>query len=155
MRVNNILTTFAKSKCGQKIYKNILDPSKEKFWNENFPLLETSVASIFYIISTEKQKNIDKESRKAMQWQNVLSWIFSIGLSAKLNKSVVKFGENIIKGLKPELIPDAHKVLSGIRVGLPLLSVTLINRGFLPTVFTPISSYLRDRLKNKKLDVKA
>lgn len=146
----NPFTSIAKSKWGQKIYKNILDPSKDKFWNNTMPLIETSVASLCYIGATAVQKNIDDKSKKAMQWQNVLSWVFSLAISAKLNKSVTKFGEKIIKGLKPELMTDAHKVINGIQVGLPIAVVTLINRFALPTVFVPISSVIRD-----KLDIKA
>lgn len=146
----NFFTSIAKSKWGQKIYKNVLDPSKDRFWNNTMPLIETSVASAFYIGATAIQKDIDEKSKKAMQWQNVLSWVFSIAISAKLNKSVTKFGNDIIKGLKPELMSDAHKIVNGIQVGLPIAVVTLINRFALPTVFVPISSVIRD-----KLDIKA
>ncbi len=146
----NPFTSIAKSKFGQRIYKNMLDPSKDKFWNNTMPSIETTVASLCYIGATAVQKNIDDKSKKAMQWQNILSWVFSVAVASKLNKSVTKFGEKIIKGLKPEIISDFHKVQNGIQVGLPIMVVTLINRFILPTVFVPISSVIRD-----KLDVKA
>ena len=145
----NPFTTIAKSKVGQRVYKKILDPSKDTFWNNTTPLLETTAASACYIISTQVQKDIDDKSKKAMQWQNILSWIFSIGISAKLNKSVTKFGEQLVKHLKPEIIPDSHKVINGIKVGLPIVVVTLINRFVLPTVFVPVSSIIRDKLDHK------
>lgn len=145
----NPFTTIAKSKVGQKVYKSALDPSKDKFWNNTMPLIETSFASSAYIIATQSQKDIDDKSKKAMQWQNVLSWVFSIGISARLNKSVTKFGEQLVKHLKPEVIPDSHKVINGIKVGLPIAVVTLINRFVLPTVFVPISSVIRDKLDYK------
>lgn len=145
----NPFTTIAKSKVGQRVYKKILDPSKDTFWNNTTPLLETTAASVCYIISTQVQKDIDDKSKKAMQWQNVLSWVFSIGISAKLNKSVTKFGEQLVKHLKPEIIPDSHKVINGIKVGLPIAVVTLINRFILPTVFVPVSSVIRDKLDHK------
>lgn len=145
----NPFTTIAKSKVGQRVYKSILDPSKDTFWNNTTPLLETTAASACYIISTQVQKDIDDKSKKAMQWQNVLSWVFSIGISAKLNKSVTKFGEQLVKHLKPDIIPDSHKVINGIKVGLPIAVVTLINRFILPTVFVPVSSVIRDKLDTK------
>ena len=145
----NPFTTIAKSKVGQKIYQSVLDPSKDKFWNNTLPILETSASSICYIAATQVQKNIDDKSKKAMQWQNILSWVFSIGISAKLNKSVTKLGEQLVKHLKPEVIPDSHKVTNGIKVGLPIAVVTLINRFILPTVFVPISSVIRDKLDYK------
>lgn len=145
----NPFTAIAKSKIGQRVYKKILDPSKDTFWNNTTPLLETTAASACYIISTQVQKDIDDKSKKAMQWQNILSWIFSIGISAKLNKSVTKFGDKLIKHLKPEIIPDSHKVINGIKVGLPIAVVTLINRFILPTIFVPISSIIRDKLDYK------
>lgn len=145
----NPFTAIAKSKVGQKVYKKILDPSKDVFWNNTTPLLETTAASACYIISTQVQKDIDDKSKKAMQWQNILSWIFSVGISAKLNKSVTKFGEQLVKHLKPEVIPDSHKVINGIKVGLPIAVVTLINRFILPTVFVPVSSVIRDKLDHK------
>lgn len=155
MKINNIFTSIAKSKYGQKVYKYILDPKKDKFWNETMPLIETSVASLCYIGATAVQKDIDSDSKKAMQWQNVLSWAFSLMLSRPLNRKVTKFGEQIIKNLKPELMKDGHKVLDGIKVGLPILNVTLINRFLLPTIFVPISSVIRNKIKEKKLDINA
>lgn len=145
----NPFTAIAKSKVGQRVYKSMLDPSKDTFWNNTTPLLETTASSICYIVATQVQKDIDDKSKKAMQWQNILSWVFSIGISAKLNKSVTKFGEQLVKHLKPEIIPDSHKVINGIKVGLPIAVVTLINRFILPTVFVPISSVIRDKLDYK------
>jgi hypothetical protein len=156
--IGNFFSRIAKSKLGQKIYKNILDPKKDTFWNNTMPLIETSVASLCYIGATAVQKNIDDKSKKAMQWQNVLSWAFSLVIAGSLNKGVTKVSKGIIKHLKPELMADAHKVTNGIQVGLPIAVVTLINRFILPTAFVPISSIIRDTVdkrENKKLDIKA
>ena len=144
MRIDNIFTKIAKSKYGQKIYKKMLDPKKDGFWNNTMPLIETSVASACYIGATAIQPNIDDKSKKALQIQNVLSWVFSLLLSGALNRGVNKAGKGIIKHLKPELMEDGHKVVNAIEVGLPILSVTLINRFALPTLFVPMSSKIRD-----------
>lgn len=155
MKINNIFTRIASSKLGQKVYKKILDPSKDNFWNNTMPLIETSVASTCYIVATQIQPKIDKKSKQAMQIQNILSWIFSVVLASVLNKGVNKCGKEIVKNLKPELMQDAHKIINGIEVGLPILSVTLINRFALPTLFVPISSKIRDFVDKNKLDIKA
>lgn len=148
-KINNIFTSIAKSNLGQKVYKNMLDPKKDKFWNNTIPLVETTTASICYIGATAVQKNIDDKSKKALQWQNVLSWGVSMVLGSKLNKKASKMGEKIIGGLKPELVPDMKKVVNGLQVGLPIATVTLINRFALPTLFVPISSIIRDKLDFK------
>lgn len=149
MKIDNIFTRIAKSKYGQKIYKKMLDPKKDGFWNNTMPLIETSVASACYIGATAIQTNIDDKSKKALQIQNVLSWVFSLLLSGALNRGVNKAGKGIIKHLKPELMEDGHKVINAIEVGLPILSVTLINRFALPTLFVPMSSKIRDYNKKK------
>lgn len=156
--IGNFFSKIAKSKIGQKVYKKILDPSKDTFWNNTMPLIETSVASLCYIGATAIQKNIDDKSKKAMQWQNVLSWGASLILAGSLNKGITKASKGIIKHLKPELMNDSHKIINGIQVGLPIAVVTLINRFILPTAFVPISSVIRDTVdkrENKKLDIKA
>ena len=148
MKIDNIFTKIAKSKYGQKIYKKMLDPKKDGFWNNTMPLIETSVASLCYIGATAVQPKIDDKSKKALQIQNVLSWVASLVLSGALNRGVNNVGNGIIKHLKPELMNDGHKIINAIQVGLPILSVTLINRFLLPTLFVPMSSKIRDYNKS-------
>lgn len=148
----NPFTKLASSKLGQKMYAKILAPKNEKFWNQTLPLWEGTVASAFYIASTAMQKKIDDKSKKAMQIQNVCSWIFSVGISGMLNRSVGKFGEGIIKHLDPSLMKDGHKVVNSIRVGLPILTTCLVTRYLVATALVPLSTVIRD--KSKKLDLK-
>lgn len=158
MKIPNIFTKIAKSEWGQKVYKKALDPKNDGFWNSTMPLLETSCASICYIGATAMQKNIDDKSKKAMQIQNLLSWGFSLLIAGSLNRGVRNFGKSIIKNLRPELMEDGHKVVNAIEVGLPIISITLINRFLLPTIFVPLSSKIRDfvdRRGEKKLDTLA
>lgn len=158
MRVGNIFTKIAKSKTGQKIYKKVLDPKHDKFLDNTLPIIESGVVSSFYIVSTAMQKKIDDDSRKALQIQNVLSLAFSVGMAIPLNKRVGKFGEKVIKNLKPELMEDGHKVIDGIKVGLPILSSIIISRFLVAVGLVPLSSKIRDSVKSskdKKLDIKA
>ena len=156
MKVGNIFTKIAKSKMGQKIYKEVLDPKHDKFLDNTLPIIESGVISGFYIASTAMQKKIDDDSRKALQIQNVLSLLFSVGLAIPLNKKVGKMGEKIVKNLKPEIMEDGHKVVDGVKVGLPILNSILISRFLVATALVPASSKIRDAVKkDKKLDYKA
>lgn len=156
MRVGNIFTKLAKTETGQRVYKEVLDPKHQKFLDNTLPIIESGVVSSFYIASTAMQKKIDSDSRKALQIQNVLSLAFSVGLAIPLNKKVGKIGDKIIQNLKPELMKDGHKVIDGIKVGLPILSSILISRFLVATALVPASSKIRDAVKkDKKLDYKA
>ena len=156
MRVGNIFTKLAKTQAGQRVYKEVLDPKHQKFLDNTLPIIESGVVSSFYIASTAMQKKIDSDSRKALQIQNVLSLAFSVGLAIPLNKKVGKIGDKIIQNLKPELMKDGHKVVDGIKVGLPILSSILISRFLVATALVPASSKIRDAVKkDKKLDYKA
>lgn len=156
MKVGNIFTKIAKSETGQKIYKEVLDPKHEKFLDNTLPIIESGVISGFYMASTAVQKKIDDDSRKALQIQNVLSLLFSVGLAIPLNKKVGKMGEKIVKNLKPEIMEDGHKVIDGVKVGLPILNSILISRFLVATALVPASSKIRDAVKrDKKIDYKA
>ena len=156
MRVGNIFTKIAKSEVGQKVYKEVLDPKHDKFLDNTLPIIESGVISGFYIASTAVQKKIDDDSRKALQIQNLLSLAFSVGLAIPLNKRVGKLGDKIIEHLKPEIMEDGHKVVDGIKVGLPILNSILISRFLVATALVPASSKIRDSIKkDKKLDYKA
>lgn len=154
--ITNFFTKIASSKAGQKFYNKALNPKKDSFWDATMPMIETSVASLCYIGSTAVQKDIDDRSKKALQIQNVLSWVISLGISMPLNKRLLKFTKNIEKGLKPELMEDFHKVSKGLAIIAPLTFVTVLNRALIPSVLVPISSVIRDRHdKRKQLDMKA
>ena len=150
MKIGNIFTRIAQSKWGQKIYKKALEPSKENILNVWTPIAETALISSFYILSTAVQKDIDKDSKTALQWQNILSFGASVGISIPMNKGVSKLADNVTKYLKPDLIKDVHKVASGLKVGLPILSSILISRFLVAVALVPISSKIRDSIKNKK-----
>lgn len=158
MKVGNIFTEIAKSNAGQKFYKKVLDPKYAGKIDRLLPVCETALISSFYIASTAMQSKIDKESKEAMQIQNILSLLFSVGLAIPLNKKVSQFGEKIIENLKPDLMPNAHKVMDGIRVGLPILNSLLISRFMVAVGLVPVSSKIRDLIhekrNNKNLDVK-
>ena len=53
---------------------------------------------------------------------------------------------------------DGHKVINGIKVGLPIAMSLLVSRFLVATALVPISSVIREGVKkhkeNKKLDIK-
>lgn len=154
MRINNLFTKFAKSNLGQKAYKNILHPNRDNFLNNHLPIIESAVVTSFYVLSTQIQKDIPSENKKSIQIQNLLSFLVSTCMAVPLNKGVTKVGEGIIKHLKPEMLNEAHKIIDGIKVGLPMLSTLFITRFAVAVGLVPLSTKIRDTI-NKKLDVKA
>ena len=149
MKVGNIFTRIAQTKVAQKFYKKLLDPKNDKFLDNTLPIIESGVVSSFYIISTAMQKKIDEDSRKAMQIQNVLSLLFSVGMAIPLNRKVGEIGSKIIKHLKPSLMEDGHKVVDGIKVGLPILSSIVISRFIVAVGLVPLSSKIREAVKSR------
>ena len=72
-----------------------------------------------------------------------------------MNRKVFNFGEAIIKNLKPELVPDAHKIMGGIRVATPIFTTALLMRFALPVATAFLSGEIEEYKSKKKLDVKA
>ena len=91
-----------------------------------------------------------------LQWQNVLPALVGMAVGTYLNRQVFKFGEKVIENLKPELVPDAHKIMGGIRVALPLVTTAILMRWALPVATAFLSGEIEEykSKKNKKLDVK-
>lgn len=155
MKIPNIFTKIANSKTGQKFYKNILHPSKEQFLNNHLPVLESGVVTGFYCFSTSIQKDIPEENKKSLQIQNILSGLISVGTSIPLNKQATKFGDKVIKHLKPELMKDSHKVINGIKVGFPMLTTILISRFAVAVGLVPLSTRIRELTDKKHIDTQA
>lgn len=137
--ISDLLTRMAKSKAGQKVYKSLLNPNKENFLNNTLPLVESAVCTGSYIYATATDKKIPKESKPALQWQNVINGVAGIAVSSKLNKWVSKKGATVIKDLDPKVIKDFEGVVNGVRVGLPILMTSLIMRYAVSTLSVPIS----------------
>ena len=160
MKIPNIFTKIASSKWGKNFYKKVLDPKSENFLNQTVPIMETALVSSFYIASTAMQKKIDKDSKTALQLQNVLSGLASVGISIPMNKGVSKLANNVVKYLNPDLIKDCHKVANGLKVSLPIFMSILVSRFLVAVALVPLSSKIRDAVKqhnqvHNKLDIKA
>lgn len=149
MKVPNIFISIAKSKWGQKFYKNICNPDKQGLYTRRLLTAETIASTASYMYFTQKQDKIDDTSKLAMQIQHVLSCIASIAICTPINVKINKGSEKIAKMLDPKIV-DVHKCKAGLNILLPLMVVTFVNRCFLPAILTPFSSVIRDKLKESK-----
>lgn len=137
--ISDALTRFAKSKTGQKIYGALLKPDKENFLNNTLPLIESAVCTGSYIYATAHDKKIPKEQKPILQWQNIINGVVGIAASSKLNRWVSKKGANVIKDLDPKYVKDFENVVTGVKVGLPILMTSLIMRYAVSTLSVPVS----------------
>ena len=160
-RISSLLSKIANSKAGQKFYRNILSPDKETFLNNTLPLIESAVCTGSYVYATATNKKIPEEQKPILQWQNILNGVIGIAVSRQLNKWISKKGAEVVKGLKPELIKDFDNVVTGVKVGLPILMTSLVMRFGISYLSVPMSeaakgmSNLFKKKEDHKVDVNA
>ena len=157
MKVNP-LKSFFESKTMQKFYKKACDPKHDAFFNNTLPTLETAVSTAFYCFATEKQKDIPREQKNVLQWQNVLSGVAGVAIGSVANRKVTKFANKLVPLIDKEHVEDVHKVVAGTKVVLPLIATALLMRLVMPVVVAQASTMIEDHRrakKNQKIDVKA
>lgn len=157
--ISDALSKFAKSNVGKKFYNTLLKPDKETFLNNTLPLIESAVCTGSYVYATAHDKKIPKEQKPILQWQNIINGVVGIAVSGALNKWVSKQGAKVIKDLNPKLVKDFENVVTGVRVGLPILMTSLVMRFGVSTLSVPVSEWAKKlsghKEKSDKLDVKA
>ena len=155
MKVNP-LKSFFESKTMQNFYKKACDPKHDAFFNNTLPTLETAVSTSFYCLATEKQKDIPREQKNVLQWQNVLGGIAGIIVGSALNRKVSKFANELAPKIDKKVV-DIHKVKAGILIGAPIIMTGILMRCVMPTVVAWVSTKIEDYRREKKnmLDVKA
>lgn len=142
----------------QKFYKKACDPKHDAFFNNTLPTLETVASTLCYIVSTEKQREIPREQKNVLQWQNVLSGVAGIAIGSVANRKVTKFANKLVPLIDKEHVEDVHKVVAGTKVVLPLIATALLMRLVMPVVVAQASTMIEDHRrakKNQKIDVKA
>lgn len=157
MKVNP-LKSFFESKTMQNFYKKACDPKRDAFFNNTLPTLETAVSTAFYCFATEKQKDIPREQKNVLQWQNVLSGVAGMAIGSVANRKVTKFANKLVPLIDKEHVEDVHKVVAGTKVVLPLIATALLMRLVMPVVVAQASTMIEDHRrakKNQKIDVKA
>lgn len=155
MKVNP-LKWFFESKPVQKFYKKACDPKNAGFFNNTLPTLETLASTACYVVATERRKDIPREQKNVLQWQNVLSGVAGMAVGSYMNRKVSKFADKLAPKIDKKIC-DVHKVEAGLKVGLPLLATALIMRFVMPIVTTQASTMIEDyrRAKKAKLNVVA
>lgn len=155
MKVNP-LKSFFESKTMQNFYKKACDPKNADFFNNTLPTLETLASTACYMVATEKQKDIPRDQKNLLQWQNVLSCVGGMAIGSYLNRKVSGFANELAPKLDKKIC-DVHKVEAGIKVGLPLLATAVLMRCVVPTVVAQASVMLEERRRAKKkgLDTQA
>lgn len=155
MKVNP-LKWFFESKPVQKFYKKACDPKNAKFFNNTLPTLETLASTACYVVATERRKDIPREQKNVLQWQNVLSGIAGMAVGSYMNRKVSKFADELAPKIDKKIC-DVHKVKAGLQVGLPLLATAVIMRFVMPIITTQASTMIEDyrRAKKAKLNVTA
>ena len=161
MKVSSIFESIAKTKTGQKFYKWCASPGKDKFLNNTLPTVETVVSTGMYCYSTAKQKKIDKDRRKLLQYQNVLSGLAGVVLGTVANRWISNQTESIVKDLDPKKLDPKvlRKVSTGLRIMAPLMTTAILMRLIIPTVIAGVSGKIMDKERaaraQNKLDTKA
>ena len=158
MKVNP-LKSFFESKTMQNFYKKACDPKNASFFNNTLPTFETALSTIFYCVATAKQRDIPKEQKNVLQWQNVLSGVAGMAIGSVANRKVSKFADELVPLINKEHIEDVHKVVAGTKVVLPLIATALLMRLVMPVIVAQASTMIEDHRRAKKkaqgLNVKA
>ena len=155
--IDKLLTKFGDSKTGQKLYKWATEPKSEKFLNQTLPQVETIFSTACYMISTAKQKNIDNDRKKMLQIQHISSGLVGLTIATAANRRISKFGEKVIQNLDPKKIDtnSIKQISAGLRVGLPIITTAFCMRFLIPSCIALFSGKTMDKVREKKLDVKA
>lgn len=152
--ISGVMTKVATSNIGQRFYKVVVNPKHESFFNNTLPTIESIMCGGIYVWSTHKQKNIPPDQKRILQWTNVLNTVAGVTIGTIANRAVSKFGNAVIPYIDEKNIPKAHKVITGLKIALPLAATCIIMRYALSTITPLIGSVIEDKRK-KKLDVKA
>lgn len=153
MKVNpigNFLKNIYESKPVQGFFKKAADPKHAEFFNNTLPTMETLVSTACYMYSTEKQKDIPREQKNVLQWQNVLGCVGGMTLGSFLNRKVTKLANELAPKIDKKIM-DVHKVEAGLKVGLPLVATALVMRLLVPVATAQLSSDIEEKRRAKKL----
>lgn len=152
MKVNKIFESFAKSKLGQNLYKHCVGEKADNFLNNTLPTVETIFSTACYCYATAKRKEIPKDQRDLLQWQNVLSGLAGVTLGTVANRWISKQTDKIVKDIDPKVLdPKAlRKVSTGLRIITPIIATGVIMRFLLPTITAGVSGKIMDKQREKR-----
>ena len=141
----------------QKFAKNIANNDKayDKINNVILPIGENIIASGMYAYFIDKNKDIEKERKPALQYQNLMCCVAGATLANKVNSSIQKHQAGIIEALKRnKSLKNPEGLINGLKIAMPVIVFTSIIRFLIPVISTPISSRIteyQDKKKHNKL----
>ena len=139
----------------QNIAKKVSQNDKlyDKVNNVILPVGETTIATALYAYNIHKNKDIEKERKPALQYQNLICGVAGATLANGVNKSIQKHQKGIIEALKRnKSIKNPEGLINGLKIAMPVVVFTSIIRFLIPVVSTPISSKISEISQKNKLD---
>lgn len=149
MKINKISQYI--QNCSKKIANN--EKIYDKVNNVILPIGETTIATGLYSYFIEKNKDIEKERKPALQYQNIICGVAGATLANGVNSSIQKHQAEIIKSLRRNgNIKNPEPLINGLKIAMPVIVFTSIIRFLIPVISTPISSKIHEiqQRKNKE-----
>lgn len=147
MKINRI------SQAIQRMAKRVSANEKmyDKMNNVILPIGETTIATGMYALFIEKNKDIERERKPALQYQNLICGVAGATLANGVNKNIQKHQVRIIEELKKnKSIKNPEGLINGLKIAMPLVIFTSIIRFLIPVISTPISSRIHEMQENKR-----
>ena len=147
MKINKI------SQIIQKTAKRIANDEKlyDKMNNVILPVGETAVATGMYAYFIDRNKDIERERKPALQYQNLICGVAGATMATGVNKSIQKHQVEIIKVLqKNKSIQNPEGLINGLKIAMPVIIFTSIIRFLIPVISTPISSRMHEIQERRK-----
>ena len=145
-----MINKIAKSKVIQSLVNKTKDPVFYKKFNNNLPILETSVATICYSASIQQNKTIEQERKPALHYQNWIAGACGIILGSSINRFINKHKDRLCVELESKNIPKIHNVIKGVQIAMPIVIFSFLLRFIIPVLSTPISTKIEEFRKKVK-----
>lgn len=150
-KISKILSNFAQSGIGKKIYTKALDPKNEKFINSTLPTAQVAVAELCGLGITVFNKKIDEEQRKQQTISHLLKAGTNLTIVGAISKCTANFAQTVADNINAP-----NSVKAGVKMGFPLVVATLTSRFIIPVILNNVSTEIRDKMnERKKLNFKA
>lgn len=120
-------------------------------FNRNIPIIETFFSGIVYCGAIYADRNLEKKRKPALYWQSILGCVCGMTVSKWVDNSITGFRNNLCKELSLKNIKNVDKIVGGMRIAIPLLTVASITRFGLPVLIAPLSTKVEEY---RKLNIK-
>lgn len=135
-----------------KNFQNFILKTKDKKFldkmNRNLPIYEALLATSFYIVANETNKNIPKERKTSLNWQTIIGGVTGVTIAKGLDSWANKHKNKICLELEKLNIKNSKKIISGTRIAVPLIITSFTTRYLMSTLSVPLS-ILITHIQNK------